>query len=1006
MPIPTNPVILSADSFSFITGADKSVMRERLGVATYSTTYYVKTYDQLQAALTSCGLNGGGIIYIDGTIVIPPNVNPNFASGTGGLNITVPNVIITGYPNGKSVLKLQAGASYTYQILSVININASNVTIENITIEGVIVRYIFNTTNTLLPASGIHFGRGVSNPGISDITIRNNHIFNTANAIFQTGGSGSPINRNINISGNKIRTSGYGLYLEQSIEGMLIAENSIVGDGALYDGSKYSYGNCIWVGYGINRCRIVNNHCADHQRMGIEVFWPYRNAHTAGQNPSLASRDTPAAGVVVTNNTITNCGSMGISFAGARGSVVSNNTISDVVFVGLEIVGDDRNSTTQVPDRIVNATVIGNTIKNVRATPRRLRSTAPVTPWLYGYSNMELEPSSCSLSAQRFRNQILSNNTVSYTTGSKSIIITGDDYFAEYSIGKQVKLNRADNAVNYMIGTVTNIETFEGDPDTYLTINVTSLAPDTTSSSSLFQFKLCPYGLRTIGIPSLPLIWSGNSSLAVGLSGAGGGAAGTSLYIRTPGYTNNTTRDQWMQCYVHSYTLSANTAVVNITNTSSTAFNNDSWIAFPTQMVVGLSIDQIDGCRASGNIIDTVLDASGSLRFGCQIYESSNVSFDNNTLIRAGLRYLFVNNSNYVTITNNTFRSGDTVMVRDSTTLNITKLGEDTSFPEDIRLNGYSAFPCSLYAIFTSGAIGYNASAPYNNCRLIFRDNTITPVAGVNELYILSNGAAVFSQPNSRPESIFGSSIRYKSTNHTGGYADPVGYNSPVLDYTQKWNNVNTLTNQQTRSFTSYRFNTDVGLSDEYSRVFDISVGDEIYTHARSWTSSSTNNLSAAFQPKTWTIAGTTTIPASSVPVGTYVRCTGSRLAGTNPVEGFVEGRVTSYTGTNTFTMSASFAQTFGSGTLTSSLTSWRIDFDTTALFVDKFAQLNLRSNVVLDYHTGTKFGTSSAQKLSFWNRPPVIQPAAVAKASDATSVIAQLNTLIDRLSSIGILAS
>jgi hypothetical protein len=289
---------------------------------------------------------------------------------------------------------------------------------------------------------------------------------------------------------------------------------------------------------------------------------------------------------------------------------------------------------------------------------------------------------------------------------------------------------------------------------------------------------------------------------------------------------------------------------------------------------------------------------------------------------------------------------------------------------------------------------------------LIFRDNTITPVAGVNELYILSNGAAVFSQPNSRPESIFGSSIRYKSTNHTGGYADPVLYNSPVLDYTQKWYNANPLTVQGTRSFTSYRFNTDVGLSDEYSRVFDISVGDEIYTHARSWTSSSTNNLSAAFQPKTWTIAGTTTIPASSIPVGTYVRCTGSRLANTNPVEGFVEGRVTSYTGTNTFTMSASFAQTFGSGTLTSSLTSWRVDFDTTALFVDKFAQLNLRSNVVLDYYSGTKFGTSSAQKLGFWNKTPVIQPAAVAKATDAPSVITQLNTLIDRLSSIGILAS
>lgn len=965
---------------------------------------YVKTWAQLQAALTVCGANNGGTIFIDGTIVIPANTFGG-GTGTGGLNITVPNVTITGHSNGKSVLKLQVGTTYTTQIIYTVNINANNVIIENITIEGAIIIHTFNSVTRTTPSIGIHLARGANNLGMSDTVIRNTHIFNTLKAIWLSGGTGSNINRNLAITGNKIRSSGAGVYLEQSLDGCIISENSIVGDGALYDGTKYSSENCIWVGYGMNRCRIVNNHCADHQRMGIEVFWPYRNTYnTAEQNPSLASRDTSTAGVVVANNTISNVGSMGISFAGARGSIVSNNTISDVVFVGLEIVGDDRSSNSQVPDRIVNATVIGNNIKNVRATPRRLRNTAPVNPWNYGYSNMELEPSSCSLNAQRFRNRILSNNTASYTIGLKTITITDKDYFNEFGIGKEVKLYRTDDATNYMLGVVSNIETYEGDPDTYLSITVTSLAPDTVASSSLFSFRLCPHGLHTISMPSLQLIWTGNNSQIISLPNSTT-PKGTALFLRFPGYDNNTDRDKWIQCYVVSYVPGATTASIFIVGTSSLPFDNTSWIAFPSQMVVGLSIDQINGCRVVNNTVDTVLDSSSSLRFGCQMFDSTNIEFENNTLIRAGLRYVFLNNCNNVLIANNKFRSGDVLMERNNTTLNITKLGEDLFFPEDILRNDYAARPCSLYAVFTATSPGYNSSLPYNNCKYIFRDNTITP--SINSLNILTNSAPIFSHPNARPETLFGTSVRFRSTSHTGGFPDPITYNSPVIDYSQKWNNSNPVTDRNSQSFTSYRFNTDVGLSDVYSRVFDISVGDEIFAHARTWTSSTTNTLSAAFQPKTWTISGTTIIPVSSVPVGTFVRCTGSRLDQTNPVEGFVEGRVTSRTaGSNTFTMSASNAQTFGSGTLTSSLTSWKIQFDTTALFVDKLAQLNLRSNIVLDYHTGTKFGTSSAQKLGFWDKTPTTQPAAVAKATDATSAIAQLNTLIDRLSSIGILAS
>jgi len=311
------------------------------GVLTAISTFgiqYVKTWAQLQAALAAAGVAGGGTIFIDGTIIIPPNTVSPFG-GAGGLNIIVPNVVITGHANGKSVLKLQTGVTFTSQTYSVVNINANNVLVENITIEGTVVNVTVGGVSSQRNAIGIHFGGGVPvggiSPGISDTTIRNVHIFNTFRAMWHSGGPGSPIQRNLSIVGNKIRTSGAGVYLEWSVDGVLISENSIVGDGAVYDGTKFSVENCIWVGEGIGNCRIVGNNCSDHQRMGIEVFWPFKNTIA---NNAQVSRGKNSASVVVANNTISNTGSMGISFAGARNSVVANNTIVDSVFCGLEIV--------------------------------------------------------------------------------------------------------------------------------------------------------------------------------------------------------------------------------------------------------------------------------------------------------------------------------------------------------------------------------------------------------------------------------------------------------------------------------------------------------------------------------------------------------------------------------------------------------------------------------------------------------------------------------------------
>lgn len=54
----------------------------------------------------------------------------------------------------------------------------------------------------------------------------------------------------------------------------------------------------------------------------------------------------------------------------------------------------------------------------------------------------------------------------------------------------------------------------------------------------------------------------------------------------------------------------------------------------------------------------------------------------------------------------------------------------------------------------------------------------------------------------------------------------------------------------------------------------------------------------------------------------------------------------------------------------------------------------------------GFKIGTATTQGLGFWNATPSAQPAAVADATDAASVITQLNELLARLRTIGLIAT
>lgn len=68
--------------------------------------------------------------------------------------------------------------------------------------------------------------------------------------------------------------------------------------------------------------------------------------------------------------------------------------------------------------------------------------------------------------------------------------------------------------------------------------------------------------------------------------------------------------------------------------------------------------------------------------------------------------------------------------------------------------------------------------------------------------------------------------------------------------------------------------------------------------------------------------------------------------------------------------------------------------------------QITDARDVILGTTTGAKLGTATTQKLGFWGATPVVQPAAVADATDTTDIITQLNTLLSRLRTIGLIAT
>lgn len=63
-------------------------------------------------------------------------------------------------------------------------------------------------------------------------------------------------------------------------------------------------------------------------------------------------------------------------------------------------------------------------------------------------------------------------------------------------------------------------------------------------------------------------------------------------------------------------------------------------------------------------------------------------------------------------------------------------------------------------------------------------------------------------------------------------------------------------------------------------------------------------------------------------------------------------------------------------------------------------------NDIAVGTTTGTKIGTATTQKLGFFDKTPVVQPTAVADATDAATAITQLNALLARMRDLGLIAT
>jgi hypothetical protein len=139
---------------------------------------------------------------------------------------------------------------------------------------------------------------------------------------------------------------------------------------------------------------------------------------------------------------------------------------------------------------------------------------------------------------------------------------------------------------------------------------------------------------------------------------------------------------------------------------------------------------------------------------------------------------------------------------------------------------------------------------------------------------------------------------------------------------------------------------------------------------------------------------------SDAIAVGTFVRGVPTATYTSGSTEYF-EGLVTGYNaGTKTATIAVHYS------TITTAIAAWNLYCDQDAVYVSKTGDLVLRHDLRSDKTVGTKIGQTAAEKFAFWGATPVVRPATVAVATDAATAISQLNLVIGRLQTLGLIAT
>lgn len=983
------------------------------GAGTYTIPFgaiVVTNETELRSALATLQAAGqGGTIFINGTITI-----------TYFLDLLVPGLTLMGFnpSQSKIVLSDTLNTGLDTRTNLIIRPEKQNITIKGITIQG----------NNLSPRrTGIESENVRDNSGL---TIENCEIKKVKYGIAQTGGELSVPNNNIRILNNRISDFVGGIYWVWTTFGLDVIGNTIIGDGSEYDNTKVSFQNAIWIGNGTMNLHVCNNNVGSVQRMGIEVFWPHKfNTAAAGSNAySAVSKYKADAGVVITGNTVYDCGSMGISCGGNRNGIVANNSISNVRWIGLELVGDERELTR--PNRYTNMVVTGNHIYNVNGQPRGLNKAYKPT---HSTSSQSIQTHFSSVSPVDLGAAI--GSTVTF-----DLPLVGTAY-PTLQIGKQfIARDTADIAANNpVVKTLTGkISTYNQTTGRVVVTVISKVGSGTISNWTIFICRTLVLTLNT----AVPMAWGTNAANptdgwvldANGVPNADGGGqilGASSIYLINTATGGNVNQ---IGGFVTAYNP-ATPSVVTIEITSATGSSTTpitTWRASNYATIVAVSIDIIDGMLFANNYINTAVDAV-SLKestvfsppraensvptvennYGCQVFESSNIYISDNVFTRAGYRYLQVNSSRDVFVENNKFISPTSSYTNTGTT--VTKISSGANEGSIIY---DPTNPVTELGDAGTPANNLPNSAVYffNSPKCLLKGNYIKN-STVSNLWYASNGVSLITDAFSRPEVRFGTDLRYRGniSEELDNIVMPI--NCPVVDLTQEWQTLASETLKE--NFTGYRFHVNPGNARTDSKVLAVSTGSaqNIYnwnfasdtsvaiasgTTSLVFTVRSAQNVYASFFNSWFTTAGGAAA-AAALPIGTFVR--GEVYDQTTP-SGFFEGKVTAFTpGVESFNFTCSVVyNTVTPGTYNL----WKFYFDQDALFVSTTGDLVLRKGIQADRTSGTTIATAPTQKLGFWGKTPVVQRSAISAptAGDLISTQTALNQVLAALRDTGIIAT